>query len=380
MPLRLLLAGAAAFAMAACSRHIDGPRPALTTTVNEADPLRTPATVCNAQGDPAQGWIIHLIGDRFSPLPTGTLGKSAGLLMPFVMLSGPEQFQVPDAAVFFLDKTRLPVFLPTRDSSAGGPAPRALIPGSYDVSVTNPNGRSAQLAAGLAVVPPPTIKSVQGQFLAAPSSAAVCNDQAQALVVTGSGFRASAPPTFSFLDAGGSVALTLPPAWVSVDSATVISASLPPGAFAPAQASGTGTQYTAQVTNPEGCKAPYGTDPRGLGVTDVKVFTQCRFQPEIRNNPDSFEFQVTGVQNGSATFLYTWQNSGPRATVDQSSSLAGGSVTLTIKDAAGNLVYSNSLGQNGTFLTAVGSPGAWTIQLDFVNASGTFNFRAQKSG
>jgi hypothetical protein len=111
----------------------------------------------------------------------------------------------------------------------------------------------------------------------------------------------------------------------------------------------------------------------------VKVFTQCRFQPEIRNNPDSFEFQVTGVQNGSATFSYTWQNSGPRATIDQSSSLLGGSVTITIKDAAGNLVYSNSLGLNGTFLTAVGSPGAWTIQLDFINASGTFNFRAQKS-
>lgn len=102
-------------------------------------------------------------------------------------------------------------------------------------------------------------------------------------------------------------------------------------------------------------------------------------QPEIINNVDAFSFQVTGVQNASATLDYSWQNTGTVATVNQSASIASGSVTLIIRDAQGTQVYSRSLSDNGTFSTTAGASGTWTIRVVFSNASGTVNFRSDKA-
>lgn len=102
------------------------------------------------------------------------------------------------------------------------------------------------------------------------------------------------------------------------------------------------------------------------------------FQPEIANATDTFQFQVTGVQNGSANLTYTWQNTGTRATINQSASMSAGTVTLTVRDAAGAVVYTGSLAQNGTFTSSAGVAGAWTLVVDFAGASGNVNFRVQK--
>jgi hypothetical protein len=103
------------------------------------------------------------------------------------------------------------------------------------------------------------------------------------------------------------------------------------------------------------------------------------YQPQIVNLTDSFSFQLTGVQNGSATLSYTWQNTGTRASVDRSSAITAGTVTLTLKDSAGATVYTGPLnGQSGSVATGTGAAGAWTIVVDFAGASGTINFRAQK--
>ena len=103
-----------------------------------------------------------------------------------------------------------------------------------------------------------------------------------------------------------------------------------------------------------------------------------QFQPQVVNNADAFSFQVTGVQNASSTLNYSWQNSGTRATVNQSASISGGSTTLVILDASGTQVYSQSLSANGTFATAVGTSGLWTIRIVFSGTSGTVNFRSDK--
>jgi hypothetical protein len=102
-------------------------------------------------------------------------------------------------------------------------------------------------------------------------------------------------------------------------------------------------------------------------------------QPEVINNADSFSFQVTGVQNASATLDYSWQNTGTVATVNQSASLSGGSATLIIRDAAGTQVYSRSLSDNGTFTSAAGTTGTWTIRVVFTGTTGTINFRSDKA-
>jgi hypothetical protein len=101
-------------------------------------------------------------------------------------------------------------------------------------------------------------------------------------------------------------------------------------------------------------------------------------QPEVINNADAFSFQVTGVQNASATLDYSWQNTGTVATVNQSASISVGSATLIIRDAAGTQVYSRSLSDNGTFASTAGVAGTWTIRVVFSAASGTINFRSDK--
>ena len=106
--------------------------------------------------------------------------------------------------------------------------------------------------------------------------------------------------------------------------------------------------------------------------------TSPGIQPQIANLTDDFSYQVSGVSNFSGTAPYTWQNSGISANVNQSTTVTGGSMTLVITDAAGTQVYSRSLADNGTFVTADGVAGTWTIRVTYTGASGTVNFRAQK--
>ncbi len=106
--------------------------------------------------------------------------------------------------------------------------------------------------------------------------------------------------------------------------------------------------------------------------------TIVQFQPEIRNLTDSFEFQVTSAKNVSQNLQYNWENTGTMGNVDQASSISKGSATLTIRDPQDTLVYTRSLGENGTFVTNAGVTGTWKIQVSLSNLDGTLNFRVQK--
>jgi hypothetical protein len=103
------------------------------------------------------------------------------------------------------------------------------------------------------------------------------------------------------------------------------------------------------------------------------------FQPQIGNVADNFQFQATGVTNVTWTYTYTWSNSGTAASVNQSTTVAAGSATVTVLDANGVQVYSQSLSANGTFATTAGATGNWTIRVVFTNYDGTVNFRVQKA-
>src|SRR5512134_635312 len=106
--------------------------------------------------------------------------------------------------------------------------------------------------------------------------------------------------------------------------------------------------------------------------------TSPGIQPQISNLPDDFSYQVSSVANFSGTAPYTWQNTGISANINQSTTVTAGSMTLVITDAVGTQVYSRSLADNGTFVTADGVAGTWTIRVTYASASGTVNFRAQK--
>ena len=102
------------------------------------------------------------------------------------------------------------------------------------------------------------------------------------------------------------------------------------------------------------------------------------YQPEIGNNPDNFQFQVTDVKNVTTTVEYTWQNSGNTASVNQASAISNGSATVTLQDADQVERYSKSLSANGTFQSDAGKAGSWKIRVVLKNLNGTLNFRVQK--
>lgn len=116
----------------------------------------------------------------------------------------------------------------------------------------------------------------------------------------------------------------------------------------------------------------------GVGCGDDNP-TSPGIQPEILNNVDSFQYQVTDVTNYTREHAYAWENTGAAANVDQSTTVTGGSVMLTIRDADGNQVYQRSLSENGSFVSEAGTPGTWTIRISYDHATTTVNFRVQKS-
>ncbi|HSQ60800.1 MAG TPA: hypothetical protein VLT84_10270 [Acidobacteriota bacterium] len=100
---------------------------------------------------------------------------------------------------------------------------------------------------------------------------------------------------------------------------------------------------------------------------------------QVNNAPDTFQFQATSMENYTKTLQYSWSNSGTTASVDQSCSVTDGTAALSIRDANGTQVYVRNLGQNGSFPTAAGVAGTWTLTLSLSKTTGTLNFRAQKA-
>ena len=51
------------------------------------------------------------------------------------------------------------------------------------------------------------------------------------------------------------------------------------------------------------------------------------FEPEIINNADAFQFQITDAVNVNTILNYNWTNTGSQATIDHSSVLSEGTAT-----------------------------------------------------
>ena len=113
----------------------------------------------------------------------------------------------------------------------------------------------------------------------------------------------------------------------------------------------------------------------GCGGNDA---TAPRYQPQVTNIANSFAFQVTGLQAVTDNIVYTWRNDGTTANVNQSPAGLQGTATLVVTDAGGQQVYSRALTENGTFVTAAGTSGNWTVRVQFSNASGTSSFSLQR--
>jgi len=102
------------------------------------------------------------------------------------------------------------------------------------------------------------------------------------------------------------------------------------------------------------------------------------FEPEIFNNADSFQFQITEASNVTTTLSYTWINDQSGASIDHSTARTAGVAAVSIFDADSIQVYSSDLLASGTEPASQGVPGNWTIVVSFVDFDGTVNFRVEK--
>lgn len=101
--------------------------------------------------------------------------------------------------------------------------------------------------------------------------------------------------------------------------------------------------------------------------------------PQIVNATDNFQYQISDIRAFSGNQVYTWQNSGTTAKVNQSAAITSGAVSLVLRDANGTQVYSRSLADNGTFLSSAGVAGTWTVVVSYATADATVNFRVDKA-
>ena len=102
-------------------------------------------------------------------------------------------------------------------------------------------------------------------------------------------------------------------------------------------------------------------------------------EPQVINNTDTFEFQVSSVENYSAVWRYDWTTTGTIVNVDQSCAITAGTATLSIVDSDGQTVYSRDLSEDGSFSTDTGVTGQWSLEVALSGTSGTLNFRTEKN-
>jgi len=92
------------------------------------------------------------------------------------------------------------------------------------------------------------------------------------------------------------------------------------------------------------------------------------------NEPGVFSLRLDSMTDLSNRPRYEWINAMGKATVRQASRIKTGVARIEIRDAAGFIVHSKSLTQRGSFATAAGKPGVWTILLVLNHATGSVAF------
>ena len=102
------------------------------------------------------------------------------------------------------------------------------------------------------------------------------------------------------------------------------------------------------------------------------------FEPEIVNDADAFQFQITGATDVTVTRSYTWANPAAGATIDHSTFRTDGSATVVLYDADGTEVYRSALKASGLEQSDPGVAGNWVVKIILSSFDGTANFRVEK--
>jgi hypothetical protein len=115
-----------------------------------------------------------------------------------------------------------------------------------------------------------------------------------------------------------------------------------------------------------------------LGACDSRVSTEPSYEPQVVNLPNDFAYQASSLVDVTDERVYTWQSDGTSATVNQIPTGLTGTASLFVYDGAGNQVYQHALTDTGTFATAAGAAGIWSVRVRFEDANGALSFRLKK--
>lgn len=91
---------------------------------------------------------------------------------------------------------------------------------------------------------------------------------------------------------------------------------------------------------------------------------------EVENTPDNFRYFADHLDNVHDQRTFTWRNNGTTATVEHNNFIHHGSVIMTVHDAVGHLVDSVPMEWQLVTETDAGTPGNWTVTLNFYGARG----------
>ncbi len=120
-----------------------------------------------------------------------------------------------------------------------------------------------------------------------------------------------------------------------------------------------------------GCVAYEGSP---TGVSGHSNGPQTYDQKSVGNTPDSFGYSMS-AGNKSTLEQYDWENGASRAVIGLSGHVQQGSLTLTIKDTAGLVVYAQTFtgsDSQGVY-SERGIPGEWQIELQFEDYTGSLS-------
>ena len=103
-----------------------------------------------------------------------------------------------------------------------------------------------------------------------------------------------------------------------------------------------------------------------------------QYQPQVVNTPNvKFSFQATGITNVTDAQTYSWSASSGSVIIHPATNTTSGSLTLTIKDATGAVVYTGGVPASGDITPSAAAGGTWQIALVLTNYTGTINFEVQ---
>jgi hypothetical protein len=103
-----------------------------------------------------------------------------------------------------------------------------------------------------------------------------------------------------------------------------------------------------------------------------------KYQPQIVNAANvAFSFQATGLQDITDVVSYNWSASSGSVIIHPATNTTSGTITLTIKDAVGGVIYSGTVPASGDITPPTGVGGSWWITVALTNYTGTINFAVQ---